>query len=60
VGDGKYLNLTETLAYLGVGKTTLYKLGRLGYLRRRKWGGIVRWKKSDCDAWIRRHMRVVK
>jgi excisionase family DNA binding protein len=57
MAGGKLLTLEQTLRYLGVSKSTLYRLHRRGQLRRRTNGRIVRWSKKDCDTWVRNHMQ---
>lgn len=46
-----YLNIDELSEYLGIKKKTLYNKANRGEIPYFKFGRLVRFKKSDIDAW---------
>jgi excisionase family DNA binding protein len=47
--EDSYLNSKEAQAYLKVSVTTLYRWRKDKYIKFEKKGGIVRFRKSECD-----------
>lgn len=47
----KYLNVTGAAEYLGVSRTTFFKLRESYPLKQYDFDGAVRFKPSDLDAW---------
>lgn len=46
-----YLNIDELSEYLGIKKKTLYNKTNRGEIPYFKFGRLIRFKKSDVDAW---------
>ncbi|MFI3265278.1 MAG: helix-turn-helix domain-containing protein [Rikenellaceae bacterium] len=47
-----YYTVKQVAAILSVDRTTLHRWGKLGYLMPVKFGGLVRYHKSDVEALI--------
>ncbi len=47
----EYLSIEELSEYLGIKKKTLYNKANRGEIPHFKFGRLVRFKKSDIDAW---------
>jgi len=49
IKEDPYLTSKECQEYLKISSTTLHRWRKAKYLKSEKFGGIVRFKKSDCD-----------
>ena len=55
----EFFNVDELSEYLGIKKSTLYRMVENGELPHYRIGRLIRFRRDDVDSWIERHRKEI-